>query len=89
MDKQETKDVEFIKWGPLHPRQRLARMNKQDEKDIEFIKRVPLHPRQRLVRKIKKLNHSRDKLKEKELQIARNIVSALMEGKFVFSRKNY
>ena len=26
-------------------------------------------------------------MKEKELQIARNIVSALMEGKFVFSRK--
>ena len=55
MDKQETKDVEFIKRGPLHPRQRLARINKQDEKDIEFIKWVPLHPRQRLVRQTKKL----------------------------------
>ena len=33
----------------------------------------------------KGLKHSRDRLKEKESQIARDIVTALMEGKFNFS----
>ena len=87
MDKQDEKDVESIKLVPLHTRQRLARKNKQDEKDVEFIKRFPLHPRQWLIRKTQKLKHPRDKLKEKELQIARNNVLALMRKKIDFTAK--
>ena len=87
MDKQDEKDVESIKLVPLHTRQRLARKNKQDEKDVEFIKRFPLHPRQWLIRKTQKLKHPRDKLKEKELQIARNNVLVLMRKKIDFTAK--
>ena len=87
MDKQDEKDVESIKLVLLHTRQRLARKNKQDEKDVEFIKRFPLHPRQWLIRKTQKLKHPRDKLKEKELQIARNNVLALMRKKIDFTAK--
>ena len=87
MDKQDEKDVESIKLVPLHTRQRLARKNKQDEKDVEFIKRFPLHPRQWLIRKTQKLKHPRDKLREKELQIARNNVLALMRKKIDFTAK--
>ena len=85
--KSKDDDVVFLKLVPLHTRQRLARKNKQDEKDVEFIKHFPLHPRQWLIRKTQKLKDPRDKLKEKELQIARNNVLALMRKKIDFTAK--
>ena len=70
---------------PLHPRERLAReIRKQNGDDVIFVKQVPLHPTERLKKKTKMLTHPRDKMKNKELQIARENVSALMEGKFSF-----
>ena len=70
---------------PVHSRNRLARATKDD---VVFLKEVPVHPRDRLKRKTKKgLKHLRDRLKEKESQIAKDNVTALMEGKFNFSPK--
>ena len=79
-------DVEFIKHVPMHPRDRLARTTKntQGDDNVKFIKQVPEHPRDRLRRKTKTLKHSRDRMRGKELKIARENVSALMRGKFVF-----
>ena len=45
---------------------------------------MPAHIRDRLRRKTKTLKHPRDRMREKELKIARENVSALMRGKFVF-----
>ena len=68
---------------PVHSRNRLARATKDN---VVFLKQVPVPPRDRLKRKTKKgLKHRRDRLKEKELQIARDNLTALMEGKFNFS----
>ena len=76
-------DVAFVKQVPVHPRNMLARATKDG---VVFLKQVPVHPRDRLKRKTKNgLKHRRDRLKEKELQIARDNVTALMEGKFNFS----
>ena len=79
-------DKEFIKQVPVHLRDRLARATKnaQVDDDVEFIKQVPAHPRYRLRRKIKTLKHPRDRVREKELKIARVNVSALLRGKFRF-----
>ena len=79
--------VEFIKQVPVHPRDRLKRATKQQQKEAEFIKQVPLHPRVRLKRIDKRLKHPRDKMKNKELQIAKDNVSSLMNGKFSFDPK--
>ena len=70
----------------MHPRDRLPRTTKitQGDDDVKFIKQVPEHPRDRLRRKTKTLKHSRDRMREKELKIARENVSALMRGKSVF-----
>ena len=57
--------------------------------DVIFVKQVPLHPRDRLKKKTKTLKHPRDRLKEKELQVARDNVSALVEGKFSFSPEKF
>ena len=54
---------------------------------VRFIKQVPLHPRKRLKRAAKKLQHPRDKKKNREKKIARKNVSALMHGKFSFDPK--
>ena len=86
--KQKTKkrkddDVIFVKQVPLHPRERLAReTRKQKNDDLIFVRQVPLHPRERLKRKTKRLTHLRERMKNKELQIARENVSAFMEGNF-------
>ena len=48
-----------------------------------LVKQVPLHPRKRLKKITKRLTHAKDTIK-KELQIAWDNVSALMEGKFSF-----
>ena len=69
----------------LHPRERLAKeTRKQKDEDVIFVKKVPLLPRERLKRKTKRLTHPRDRIKNKVLQIARENVSAPMEGKFSF-----
>ena len=73
--------VEFIKQVPVHPRDRLKRATKQQQKEVEFIKQVPLHPREKLKRIDKRLKHPRDKMKNKELQIAKDNVSSLMNPK--------
>ena len=67
----------------MHPRDRLARATKNAQgDDVKFIKHVPAHPRERLRRKTKTSEHLRDRMREKELKIARGNVSALMHGKF-------
>ena len=82
----DTYDVQCIKQVPMHPRDRLARANKNTQNDdIEFIKQVPVHPRDRSSRKTKILKHPRDRMKEKELKVARENVSAHMQGRFVFN----
>ena len=53
-------------------------------KTSSSLKKVPLLPRERLKRKTKRLTHSRDRIKNKVLQIASENVSAPMEGKFSF-----
>ena len=79
-------DIEFIKQVPTHPRDRLTRASKnaQGDEDVKFIKQVPAHPRDRLRRKTKTLKHPSDRMREEKLKIARENVSALMRGKFVF-----
>ena len=84
-------DVQFIKQVPMHPRDRLERGTKnahRDDDDVEFIKQVPMHPRDRLERATKNAQKDNDDVEfiwdEKELKIARENVSALMRGKFVF-----
>ena len=51
------------------------------------MKQVPLHPRERLKKITKKLVHSRDKMKNKAAQLARDNVSALMNEKLAFDPK--
>ena len=75
-------DVVFIKQVPAPNTFRLARAAKKD--NVIFVKQMPLHARDRLKKKTKILKHPRDRLKDKELQVARNNVSALVEGKFSF-----
>ena len=76
----------FIKQVTMHPRDRLARSRrKKDDDDVAFIKQVTMHPRDKQKRKLKKLTHQKNRMKNKELQIARDNVLALMEGKFSFS----
>ena len=83
---RDNDDIEFIKQVPMHRRDRLTRASKnaQGDEDVKFIKQVPAHPRDRLRRKTKTLKHPSDRMREKELKIARENVSALMQGKFVF-----
>ena len=58
--------------------------NVGDSYDVQFIKQAPMHPRDRSRRKTKTLKHPGDRMREKELKIARENVSALMREKFVF-----
>ena len=83
-------DVQFIKQVPMHPRDRLARATKngqRDDDDNRCIKQVSAHPRDRLRRKTKTLKQPRDRMREKELKIAREIVSALMGGNLFLIQK--
>ena len=59
------------------------------EDNVVFVKQVSVHLRDRLKKKIKTLKHPRDRLKTKELQVAIDNVSALMEGKFNFSPEQF
>ena len=79
----------FIKKFPLHPKDRLARAIKQqkEKEEVKFIKQVPLHPRQRLKRAAKTFQHPRDKMKNREQEIARENISDLMNGKFSLDSK--
>ena len=65
----------------------LAQRPKKD--DVIFLKQIPLHPRDRLKKKVKTLKHPRDRLKDKELQVARDNVSALVEEKFSFLTEKF
>ena len=51
------------------------------------MKQVPLHPREWLKKITKKFVYPRDKMKNKEAQIPRDNVSALMNEKFIFNPK--
>ena len=45
----------FIKQIPMHPRDRLKKLNKLRKTDeVKFIKQLPLHPAERLKRKEKR-----------------------------------
>ena len=79
-------DIEFIKQVPMHPGDRLARAtrNAQGDDDVKFIKQVPAHPRDRSGEKTKTLKCLRNRMREKELKIARENVSVLMWGKICF-----
>ena len=80
----------FVKQVPMHPRDRLARATrKKNYHDVVFVKQVALYPRDRQKRKSKKLTHPNNRMKNKELQIARDNVSALMAGKFCFPLENF
>ena len=88
-------DVEFIKQVPMQTKDRLTRVTKnaQDNDDVEFIKQVSTHPRDKSRKTKKTFKHPRDRMREKELKIARENVSALMHRKFdfdpvVFLKKN-
>ena len=83
-------DFQFIKQVPMHPRDRLARATEngqRDDDDNRCIKQVSAHPRDRLRRKTKTLKQPRDRMREKELKIAREIVSALMGGNLFLIQK--
>ena len=48
-------DIMFIKQIPMHPRDRLKKLNKLRKTDeVKFIKQLPLHPAERLKRKEKR-----------------------------------
>ena len=53
-----------------------------------FSIQVPLHPGDRLRKNDKIIQHLRNRLTHKKVQIAKNNVSKLMRGEFVFSIKN-
>ena len=83
-------DVVFVKQVSRHPRDRLAReTKKRNYNDVVFVKQIPMHPRDRQNRKLKKLTQPKNRMKNKELQIARDKVSALMAEKFSFHQKNF
>ena len=70
----------------MHPGDRLAReTKKRNYNDVVFVKQIPMHPRDRQNRKLKRLTQPKNRMKNKELQIARDKVSALMAEKFSFS----
>ena len=76
----------FVKQVPLHPRDRLARAkSKKNDDDVVFVKQLPINPRDRQKRKTKKLTHPKNRMKNKELQIAGDNVSAITTGKCSFS----
>ena len=87
--KNKDDDVIFVKQVPVHWQDRLARTTKNKDDDVIFVKQVPIHPRNRLQKRTKKLTLPHNRMKNKELQMARDNVSALRQGKFSFSPKNF
>ena len=76
----------FVKQAPIQPRDRLARATRKTNDDnVVFVKQVTMHPRDRQKRQSKKLTHPKNRIRNKELQIARDNVLALMAGKFSLS----
>ena len=52
--KDQSKEIEYIKNVPLHPRECLKRKNRlKDEPELKCLKTVPSHPRDRLSRRLK------------------------------------
>ena len=52
--KSRNNDIRFIKRNPMHPRDRLKKLNKLRKIDeVKYIKQLPLHQRDRLKRKRK------------------------------------
>ena len=82
--------VEFIKQFPLRARDSLKKHQKKKklEDEPKFIKQVPVHPSDRLRKNNKKIQHLRNRLTQKKVQIERNNVSKLMRGELDFSMKS-
>ena len=53
-----------------------------------FVKQLPMHPRVSQTKKLKRLTYPKNRMKNKELQIARENAWAFMTGKFSFSLLN-
>ena len=84
--------VEFIKQFPLRARDSLKKHQKKKKKKLEdeskFIKQVPVHPSDRLRKNNKQIQHLRNRLTQKKVQIERNNVIKLMRGELDFSMKS-
>ena len=85
--------VEFIKQFPLRARDSLKKHQKKKkrrklEDEPKFIKQVPVHPSDRLRKNNKQIQHLRNRLTQKKVQIERNNVSKLMRGELDFSMKS-
>ena len=53
-NKSQSKDIEYIKNVPLHPRERLkCKKRIKQESEIQYVKTVPQHPRDQLSRRLK------------------------------------
>ena len=53
-NKNQSKDIEYIKNVPLHPQERLKRKKKtKQEPEVQDIKTLPQHPQDRLNRRLK------------------------------------
>ena len=53
-NKNQSKDIEYIKKVSLHPRDRLKHKKKiKQESEVQYIKPLPQHPRDRLNRRLK------------------------------------
>ena len=53
-NKNQSKDIEYIKKVPLHPRDRLKHQKKiKQESEVQYIKPLLQHPRDRLSRRLK------------------------------------
>ena len=80
--------VEFIKQFPLRARNIKKKKKKKLEDEPKFIKQVPVHPSDRLRKNNKQIQHLRNRLTQKKVQIERNNVSKLMRGELDFSMKS-
>ena len=53
-NKNQSKDIEYTKKVPLHPRERLKRKKRiKQEPEIQYVKTVLQHPRDRFSRRLK------------------------------------
>ena len=51
---KQSKNFEYIKKVPVHPRERLKRKKRiKQEPEIQYVKTVPQHPRDQLSRRLK------------------------------------
>ena len=82
----QSDDVEFVKQVPVYPKHRLATATKRG---IELFKQIPLHLRDRLRRKRKILKHQKNRTNKTKLKVAKDNISALMQGKLVFDPERF